>query len=400
MRPAFALLFATTTWALTCGTPPPCSALTPDLTVLLAEAMETHLPVQDSGKLHPVRMKLRTLLYGRSPGAEFVWYAWPSAKIHPGDVFYLEENAQSNFRAQLCGVSGGYYEPEHGERVKFFRELAAGEHTQATLRVHASDHNSARIPGVSMLLANAARRLDSTTNTRGEAAWDAIPPGRYALTISKQHFSIKEAPGAIEVVPGACLQRFAYLRANFSLTGTIQTPDGKHVGNLPVQLVRETGATDSATETDENGRFTFPHVNPGEYTLVAGTGTPYPATYYPGVPNRELARTIAVGPDADTRPLQLWIPHPRPTRTLSLRIPNATAAYRIRPNIAVVKGTLYEQKWNQADRIITAVITATEPFTFRLGALPEKTSFEISEEITIPAGNESLTLPVPLQAPR
>ena len=148
------------------------------------------------------------------------------------------------------------------------------------------------------------------------------------------------------------------------------------------------------------GRFAFPNVAPGEYTLVAGLGTPYPATYFPGVPNRELARTITVGPGEDAPPLQLTIPHPRRTRTLSLRIPQASNSFRLAPRIALIKGQLYEQKWSQSDRTITAVIDAAEPFTFRLSAWPHNTEFEISEEITLPAGNENISLPVPLFVPK
>ena len=400
MRQVFALIFATTTWATTCGIPPPCEALAPDLTVVLAEAIETQLPGDESGELRPVRMKLRTLLYGRSPGTEFIWHAWPAAKIHPGDLFYLEESAQSNFRAQLCGVSSHYIESFHGKRVKFFRELAAGEHTQASLRLFAQDHSSEHLPGVTVRLANPARRFETITNTKGEAALDTIPPGHYAVTLTKTHFSIKEAPAAVDIVPGACLRRFVYLQANFSLTGAIQTPDNKPVDNIPVQLTRKTGETESRTETDDLGRFAFPNVAPGEYTLVAGLGTPYPATYFPGVPNRELARTITVGPGEDAPPLQLTIPHPRRTRTLSLRIPQASNSFRLAPRIALIKGQLYEQKWSQSDRTITAVIDAAELFTFRLSAWPHNTEFEISEEITLPAGNENIPLPVPLFVPK
>lgn len=400
MRPVFALILATSTWATTCSTPPPCEALAPDLTVVLAEALETQLPGDESGDLRPVRMKLRTLLYGRSPGPEFIWHASPAAKIHPGDLFYLEESAQSNFRVQLCGFSTRYIESFHGERVKFFRELAAGEHTQASLRVHTRDHNYEPLPGVTVLLVNAAKRFESNTDAKGEAAWEAIPPGRYTMTLTKPHFSIKEAPSTIDVVPGACLQRAADLQANFSLSGAIQTTNNKPVGNLPVQLTRETGETESRTETDDLGRFAFPNVAPGEYTLVAGVGTPYPATYYPGVPNRELARKIIVGPGEDALPLQLTVPNPRRTRTLSLRIPQAANSFRLAPRIALSKGQLYEQKWSQSDHTITAVIDAAEPFTFRLSAWPDNTKFEISEEITIPAGNENLTLPVRLFVPK
>ena len=259
------------------------------------------------------------------------------------------------------------------------------------------DQRSEHLPGVTVRLVNAAGRFEAITTIQGEAALDAIPPGHYAMTLTKTYFSIKEAPGAIDIVPGACLRRFVYLQANFSLSGAIQTPDDKPVGNLPVQLARESGETETQTMTDELGQFAFPHVNPGEYTLVAGVGTPHPATYYPGVPNRELARQITIGPGEDAAPLQLTIPHARRTRTLSLRIPQAADSYRMAPRITLYKGPLYVQKWSQADRTITAIVDAAEPFTFRLSAWPQSAKIESSEEITIPAGNENLTLPVQLQ---
>ena len=86
MRLALALLTAAGVWATSCSVLPPCASLRPGLTVALAEVLEDH-PASSSA---PIRLKLRTLAYGPSPGAEFTYPAAESEEVRTGDLYYIE----------------------------------------------------------------------------------------------------------------------------------------------------------------------------------------------------------------------------------------------------------------------------------------------------------------------
>lgn len=218
MRLLAALIFAVNAWPTTCATPPPCSVITPGLTVLLAEAAETRLadPAENRDwMLVPVHMKLRTLLYGKSPGREFTFHASAVNNIRAGDVFYVEAASLKDFRFRVCGISGPYDENAHAPRVKYFREFSEGKHREASLLIGAIDHQHRALPGVEVHLFSRSAIMNIQTNARGRAEWKSLPPGRYRISATKQDYSLIDPGGAltsIEIPIGGCLRREVTLR--------------------------------------------------------------------------------------------------------------------------------------------------------------------------------------------
>lgn len=392
-------------WGTSCGILPPCAAVKPGLTVVLAEATETRLAVSgddENHRLHPIRMKLRTLVYGKSPGDEFVWHGWESQDVHAGDLFYLEA-AAGNFLAQVCGVSGPFSERFHRDRISFFRQLASGEPQHASFRLRVDDALTGPLNGATAILATAAERFQARPDGKGSLFWPELKPGTYRLTAERQHYTLQEEtklPETITLLAGACGQEFVRMRANFHLQGIVRTPDGAPARDVPLQLV-----PGSITgRSDAEGRFRIQHVPPGEYILRAGgreyEPSPYPASFYPGVPNPELAATIRVDPGGREQNLQFTVPAPMPARTIQLMVPRPanTPADHFRPRLTSKGDSLYSQSWSEPDSTITALVRADVPFEGSVVSITyQPIRIQVSKPISLPPGTATLTLPVAIE---
>lgn len=392
-------------WGTSCGILPPCAAVRPGLTVVLAEALESRLAVPGDDKnysVHPIRMKLRTLVYGRSPGAEFVWNGWESQDVHAGDLFYLEATA-GDFRAGICGISGPFSEQLHPERVTFFRQLASGKPQHASFRLRVDDAQTGPLTGATATLATAAERVQARPDGNGSLFWPELQPGSYRLKVERQHYTLQEEPKLpepITLLAGACGQEFVRMRANFHLQGIVRTPDGTPARDVPLHLVPG-GIT---ANTDTEGRFRLEHMAPGDYMLQAGEReyhpSPYPATFYPGVPNPELAATIRVDPSGQEQNLQFTVPAPMPVRTIKLMVPRPakTPADRFRPRLNAMGNSLYSQSWSEPDSTITALVRADVPFEGKVVSISyQPLRIQASKAISLPPGKVDLTLTIPIE---
>jgi hypothetical protein len=371
--------------------------------VLLAEAAETRLADPAERRewhLMPVRMKLRTLLYGKSPGDEFTWMASAVSNVRAGDMFYIEASSSEDFRFKICGISGKYYESSHAPRVKYFREFSAGEHQESSFRLNVNDSSYERLRGVAVVLTGSSGSHKVETDARGQAEWKALPPGRYDISLAKSDYSVsdpQEALSAVEVPLGGCPNRFARMEPRFALKGIVRTPDGRPAQGVNLRIELLTESTSAHTTTDSEGHFKFSRVAPGAYTLLAGddknTRSPFPTTYYPGVPNRELSQRLTVGPDQPESLLQFTVPPPVPTRTLVLKIESPTTS--IYPRIHAQAGTIYDQEWSAKDTSITATVSAGGPLSITVVSLTQQ-DWIASPELTIPPGTTPIQSTVQL----
>ena len=129
MRFILTLLITAALHADTCPPLPPCRYVEPNLTVLIAEALNTPTPDNTT-----IRLKLRTLIHGAHPGLEFPFDARHLYKVRTGDLLYIEH--AEPFTTSLCNATCRYNEKEHASRIQYFRELDAGAHPTATLRIN------------------------------------------------------------------------------------------------------------------------------------------------------------------------------------------------------------------------------------------------------------------------
>ena len=190
------------------------------------------------------------------------------------------------------------------------------------------------------------------------------------------------------------------MQANFHIQGIVRTPDGTPARDVPLHLVPG-GIT---ANTDAEGQFRLERVAPGDYKLQAGEReyhpSPYPVTFYPGVPNPELAATIRVDPSGQEQNLQFTVPAPRPARTIKLMVPRPanTPADRFRPRLNAKGNSLYSQSWSEPDSTITALVRADVPFEGKVVSITyQPLRIQASKPISLPPGKAAVTLTIPIE---
>ncbi len=199
------VLFAVGLSAMTCATSPPCYAVRPGLVVAIAESMDTYeapKQLRNWEQRVPIRMRLRKLIYGPSPGAEFTLQWFASNSLRAGELIYIEE---SNFplRARDCGQTTNVSGSTH-TRQQFFQELAAGKHEETYVRIafRTGAHNAIRLTGPN-------GTIENIFDARGVTEWRNLPPGRYAVHPARSGFTLderNESNPTFQLLPGTCVQ--------------------------------------------------------------------------------------------------------------------------------------------------------------------------------------------------
>ncbi len=425
MRPALALLFAATTWATTCRDAAPCEVISPTRNVFLAEVLEAKIAQKsnaDPTPLVPVRMKTIASFYGKPPSGEFVYHVWTTIDLRAGDQFYIEEDSywQQALRSTPCGYSGPFTPSVHQPRIDFFRKLTAANPPGASLKIWVHSNSAGSLSGATVQLAGPRLAEEQQTGPKGEVEWTDLPAGQYTISANRDNYSVAEPATAlapIRLLPGACANRSIPMKPRFSISGRAQTSDGAPAAKLKIKAETLTGrmAALPAT-TNEAGEFTFPSIDAGQFVLFAGggwgfEGSPYPLTWHPGVPSKELAQVVAVD-DARPHPIvqftllvQFTLPRPSPSRELTLQIQMSPEAAKVQsgsPMLIADPGLVYSQTWSPDTGILSAVVTATKPIKFRVGTVfPPRAGRSIeSSEIEIAPGETNLSLPVQLHLVR
>ena len=72
-----------------------------------------------------------------------------------------------------------------------------GEDVPGTLLISVQDRSHAVVPGVALVLTGPSGRLETTTDARGVADFEKLPPGSYDLTASRSGFEPRPTPGIV-----------------------------------------------------------------------------------------------------------------------------------------------------------------------------------------------------------
>ncbi len=132
---------------MSCAVFPPCHAVRPGLVVAIAEAVDDYTaPDQPPNPTQqvPIRMRLRKLIYGHSPGQEFTLQWFAEVSLRAGELIYIEES-NAPLRTRACGQTDSV-SANTATRQKFFQELAAGKHQGTYVRIGLPDGRPQRHP--------------------------------------------------------------------------------------------------------------------------------------------------------------------------------------------------------------------------------------------------------------
>ena len=166
------------------------------------------------------------------------------------------------------------------------------------------------------------RTYVATTDKNGVYELYDVPPGRYVLEPELKsgwkvdEFHLTRPPTRFELMHGRrpsnrvafSLRPKSHFGIDFSLklsnrvSGTVYDSSSKPMHWVCVTLVpaNEEGSPICNDLTDELGRFRIDSIEAGDYVILltyenkTTTGMPFPRHYYPGVTEREKAKTITV----------------------------------------------------------------------------------------------------------
>ena len=142
----------------------------------------------------PIRMRLRKLIYGPSPGTEFTLLWFAEYSLRAGEILYIEESS-TPLRATSCGQTDTVT-ANSDSRQQFFQELAAGQHQETYVRIGFQE-----APNSAIRLTGPNGTSENKTDARGLAEWRNIPPGHYTV-----HPARGRQNPTFQLLPGACRQ--------------------------------------------------------------------------------------------------------------------------------------------------------------------------------------------------
>jgi hypothetical protein len=185
-------------------------------------------------------------------------------------------------------------------------------------------------------LRSSERSLSAQTDDDGVFRFYGVPAGKYTVTadlpsdleIAQQILSEPEAP--IELPDSACYEHDVYALPTGKIIGRVLGPEGKPLRSGSVELFR----ADRYKENErgwwefqgDEGHFTFDHLSSGDYIIVFNqnntidTDAPFPRTFYPGVTDFKLARSIRLQAGQKVLDADFPVSGGRPTRELTVHV--------------------------------------------------------------------------------
>ncbi len=157
------------------------------------------------------------------------------------------------------------------------------------------EHSKARpMKNVSVLITGNGREYRIKTNGSGDYKLSGVAPGGYRIQISKPGFTREEL--SVSIPTQGCAVRNFKLTADRRVDGTIRDERGNPLAGVEVSMKLSNKDLEFAEQqylsmvTEADGTFAFDGVWPGTYHLgINLLSDPY---YYPGTPDRQLAKEI------------------------------------------------------------------------------------------------------------
>lgn len=191
----------------------------------------------------------------------------------------------------------------------------------------------APVAGASVVLSNGSATRTKTTTASGDFRFEGVPPGKYSLSAQLSPYVANPPSLPIEVPAVGCVEQFPVLEAGAGLSGLVVDELEKPAPKIRVELLRKNveGKWHSTYPfykyTDESGHFTFDGLPDGEYLIgysiwsdQPSEYSPYPTTYFPGVPDRASASVIHLSPWQTIRDLRIPLGKPHTPRSIHVEV--------------------------------------------------------------------------------
>lgn len=175
------------------------------------------------------------------------------------------------------------------------------------------------LPPTTITLQGSNLQREITPDANGSYRLDDLPAGQYSMQLHAPPGYDGGKSIHVDLPEKGCRQQYLSLQVNTSISGRVIDGTGAPVPNMSVNLARRDPrlfkglAVENFATTNGQGRYTFQHVPPGEYLVVANDlgpspQTPYPTRYYPQVESPEEATPVHV--DLERSAMGIDIPMP------------------------------------------------------------------------------------------
>jgi protocatechuate 3,4-dioxygenase beta subunit len=254
-------------------------------------------------------------------------------------LFYASYDKKSKtFRIGACSRTTSINKAsDAADDLMYLQALpAAAEKTRISGTLLSHGYNP--LIGIKVTLSGPQKSYEVYTDKNGVYEIYGLPPGRYnvkterppGLTVGFASYSLSptdentQSNGILLLEKGCAGVNF-YFNSDTSISGRVVGPDGRPLPKVCLNIMPkdETDPNSPGFEcTDEQGRYEFDATPPGEYIIVANDeGTissekPFPATYYPGVFEKQKATVLVITEGVHIENQDLHIPSQEATRVI------------------------------------------------------------------------------------
>lgn len=307
------LLFAAeVAHATTCSPPPPCGRLYDWASQFVGKVVSIGPPVGELTRTS--RVKVVERFYGLASETKEVVVG---ASLELGAIYLIDGSADRNgiVWPSICGLTSdiryGGIEPY----LKTLREEVRFPKRRASISVK-FETDYAPMPGTPVALVGPKGRIASKADKNGIAQFRNLVPGHYridGLPAHRRLDSEMEQRTEFSLRPSACPSLNVYLRGDSAVNGTLQTPNGRLLAGVVVELAR--GEISFLATTGSDGQFRFEGISEGEYNL--GINIRQRNSSLP----RSLAQDgIHIAPGSVVSNIRLVVPDPGGQRTITLKV--------------------------------------------------------------------------------
>ncbi len=224
------------------------------------------------------------------PGTEYVVFAGTNRQ---GD----------QLSTSVCTMTHAVRDLAKDEVVQGMRALATAP---SGARIFGSVHlgQEETVPRVTLTV-RGPLTLNATTDAAGAYDLKGLPPGQYTVAATLPNGFVTGPEQSFTLADKACAEANWYASYDAHVRGRVVGTGGTPIAHLYMELERRGGAeagglyAAETSETDEDGRYEFQRVPPGEYFVIANSlgsapDRPYPMMYFPASPTVDNAATVQV----------------------------------------------------------------------------------------------------------
>jgi len=369
--------FSARALACSCAVPPPpCEAIGRSQLVFLGTV--TEINTQPGSSFKTARMTVDRLFKGTRKTAVDLFDdgMCDAPDLQVGKQFLMYTSSFSNGAVPARGCTRSRSIENADEDLNFLRQYTTGKvstHIDGTVLFRPDEPedsslgDAGRTPlkDVQVTLSSNGKEFRAKTTSVGKYSFSGLAPGEYTIDPELSGYHLDWAPDSIVLVANGCAEADMLMKVDRRVVGSVLDDSGAPIGGALVEMVFTDDKLKRSLQpvlldiSDQDGHYEINGIPPGNYYLgvnINSTPTkehPYPTTYYPNTPDRNLAMRIGVV-GASVQEYDLRVPRRLSLVTVHGKIQTAEGKSPLpqdHPQVRIKEPGLYGQIENETIRI-------------------------------------------------